>query len=170
MSYSKCKGKKNESNIANMIHDYFLENNSDYKMIFEKANNKNLRPCRSESSGAANNSFGDIDLNLVSNYFPYSIEAKDHAVLTDITIDSVLKGKIQVLLKMFTEQTVPNCNRAIAYHKSTLYPLLIFKGLRTSIMCLFNKDNFMLKDTLPENYVKYKDLIICKFEDFLNLH
>jgi len=167
----KRKGKSFEEDVAGTIHNFFLENNIEYKTLFEKIGNKNLAPQRDSSSGTLSNSFGDINLGLVLNHFPYSIECKNHASLTDLSVDSVLKGKIASLLKVFTEQTIPNCNRAATFHKTKLYPLQVFKGTRTATFCLFNIDNFMKdKATLPENYVKYQDLILCKFESFLELH
>lgn len=163
----KTKGKNFEEKIANLIHNSLIENLPAYKRLDEEIGNKNIRPHRDATSGASNKSEGDIALGMAMNFFPFSLELKDWKSLTDIDINSIFKGKCSSIFKVWSEQCVPNANKASEYHNKKLFPMQIWKGLRTINFTMYREKDLKI---YPKRRLHYEDLIICKFEDFLELY
>jgi len=164
MSMQKEKGKSFETKIANLIHEFLMEQVGEYKTLVETVNNKNLHPKRDFSSGTFTNSNGDIDLGLAKKFMPFSIECKHHKDL-DLSIESIFKDKIKKIYTMWDDQVSPNANRA------KLYPLLVFKANRTNEYAFFdvNKiDKFDLGKL--KKYIKIEEKILCLFTDFLDVY
>jgi len=158
-SYAKEKGKKFETKIAKQIHKHLMEFNSKYKLLVEAVNNDNVHPKRDSSSGVFTSANGDIELGIAKEFFPFSIECKDHKDL-DLGINSIFKGKIKKLYKIWHEQTVPNAIRA------ELEPLAVFKANRTQSFVIHNKG--VVNEELYSIYVKLNDnLIMGLFDEFI---
>ena len=163
----KSKGKKFEDKIALKIHEKLMELSEGYKKLDEEVGNVNTRIKRDATSGASNKTEGDIALGTAMKFFPFSMELKDWKSLTDIDINSIFKGKFQSLLKVWTEQCGPKAKMASEYHGTKLHPLQVFKGMRTLDMCMFSENDIKV---FPEKRIHYLDLIICKFDDFLEIY
>lgn len=156
-SNRKTKGKKFEEKIADQIHNALIENISEYKILYESVGNNNLKPNRDTSSGNFLTSDGDIDLGIAKKYFPFSCECKHWKVL-DLSINSLLKGQIGSLIKVWTDQALPRAKL------TNLQPLIIFRANRTEDFVFFDKQY----DFVPtKKYIKIDDWIICLFSDFL---
>lgn len=161
-SYAKEKGKKFETKIAKQIHKHLLENCDKYKSLVEAVNNDNVHPKRDSSSGVFTSANGDIELGIAKEFFPFSVECKDHKDL-DLGINSIFKGKIKKLYKIWHEQTVPNAIRA------ELEPLAVFKANRTQTFVVHNKG--VVNEEKYSIFVKLKDgLIMALFDEFMDLY
>lgn len=161
----KAKGKKYEDKIAKMLQSHFIENHTEYRELFEKVGNDELKPKRDFSSGTTMGAHGDINLNLLKNYFPYSIECKHWASL-DVTINAILKGKLTSLESIWKAQAVPKANHC------KLHPLVVFSGNRTEIFCMIEARKDIIDSCVSSkfNYVRSHKHVIMLFKDFLTLH
>ncbi len=153
-SQRKTKGKGFETKIADIIHKFLLVNVERYKELAEETD---LKPTRDFSSGTFLESKGDIELSIAKKYFPISVECKFWKIL-DLTLNTLLTGKIKVLTSIWNNQVVPNAKKA------GLQPLLVFKGNRTDIF-VFYQDEYVLPKSY---YIKVDKYVITTFEIFLN--
>ena len=158
-SNRKKKGKIFEEKIAADLHNFLIEHNPEYNKLFEQlGNDNNLKPKRDYSSGVFVDSQGDIDLRIAKQFFPFSIEAKAWKSL-DLSINSLLKGKIKVLEGFWHDQALPNAER------SGLLPLVVFKANRTDDFVFYDKN---LVQAIPTRRLfKIDNWIVCLFQDFL---
>lgn len=154
----KSKGKKFEEKIASDLHNFLTENNPEYKDLYEQVGNPRMKPQRDASSGTFVGSFGDIDLNVAFKFFPFSVECKSWKSL-DLSINSLLKGKIKVLEGFWNEQALPNAER------SGLLPLVVFKANRTDDFVFYDKN---IVQAIPTRRLfKIDNWVVCLFQDFL---
>ncbi len=160
MSYAKAKGKKFETKIAKILHSKLMENVSQYKNLVEAVNNENVLPKRDASSGIYASSNGDIELGIAKQFFPFSVECKDHKDL-DLSINSIFKNKIKKVYDIWFKQCVPNAIKA------DLKPLMIFKANRTEDFVIHEKG--LLNEELYNVYIKLNNgLIMTLFDEFID--
>lgn len=164
----KAKGKKYEDKIAAFLHTFFLEHSEAYKEIFEHVDNDELRPKRDFASGNLNGSHGDINLNLLKKWFPYAIECK-HWKTLDLSLNSIIKGQIAALEKIWEEQCVPKAQEC------GLHPLIVFRANRTEDFALFRagaRNEEFLTDIWCSayNFVRVNDFIIMNIKEFIKIH
>ncbi|WP_298751881.1 hypothetical protein [uncultured Arcobacter sp.] len=158
----KTKGKKYEQKVADYLHEMFYEHNKTYKGVFDKYGNDQLKPRRDSSSGTFNTSVGDIELGLLSTFFPYSIECKHHEDL-NLSINSIFKGEIKKVINIYEEQCV-------LASTDELKPLLVFKANRTKDFCMFSLDYIKNDCYTHTTYLKYDKYIIMLFNDFVDYY
>ena len=152
----KVKGKRFESKVGNLLHEFFLENHNRYRDMYEETG---IKPTRSFSSGADIKEHGDIMLGLLRQIFPFSIECKHHKDL-NLTLQNILGGSKQKLFAIWENQVLPKSQ------EQNLKPLLIFKANLTNIFVMCR-----LQDVKIENINKkvlLGELAILTLEDFLN--
>ena len=161
----KQKGKGFEDKIAKILHEHFMNNSEGYKSLFDSVDNKELRPKRDFASGNLSGSHGDINLNLLKSFFPYSIECKHWASL-DVALNALIQGKMTSLESIWKAQAVPKAKEC------KLTPCLVFAANRTEKFCFVLADEKIIEKCLSAeiNFVKSKKFVIIKFEDFLTIH
>lgn len=155
--YGKVKGKKYEDKIAADLHASLIILNEDYRDLYETVGNEKLKPRRDASSGNYVDSHGDIDLNLGKKFYPFSIECKHWADL-DLSINSILSGKIKVLENFWYKQAVPKSL------ETGLHPLVVFKGNYTKDFVFYNHNRLPILGY--ENFIRIGPWVICLFRDF----
>lgn len=153
----KNKGKKFETKIAEQIHEHLYSTNIEYKTLYDAVGNEQVKPKRDSSSGTFTTSTGDIELGVAQKFFPFSIECK-HWALLDLTLNSLMTGKIKSLETVWKQQCLP------AAKEKGLEPLLVFKANRT--------ETFVYTQRILENVniVKVGDFFIYKFTDFIGVY
>lgn len=154
---AKTKGKSYETKIAKLLQKWFYENNMEYKSLFNMINNEDLAPKRDSSSGTFVSSSGDIELGLLKNFFPYSIECK-HWKSLDLTLNQILKNDAKSVKDVFYNQCVPAAN------KKNLKPIVVFSANRTEIFCFLENNSFY---KMPKKFIMIDKCFICLFKDFL---
>ena len=159
-SNRKTKGKKYEEKIATDIQNFLMENNPEYRELYESVGNENLKPQRDASSGTFVRSQGDIELGLAMKYFPFSIEAKSWKTL-DLSLNSLLNGKIKNLEGFWYDQALPNAIR------SGLLPVVVFKANRTTDFAFYDKGKVPIIPT--QRIIKIDNWILCLFSDFMKI-
>jgi len=156
--YRKQKGKSFENKVADKLHKTFLENCEKYKELFKSiGENEQVIPKRDFSSGTFNDSSGDIQLNILKNFFPFHIECKFHKDFKDLTLNTLLNNKVKKLYNIWNNQILKS-------DLKNLIPILVFKGNRTDDFVFWNTKDFDLK---INEFVKLGDFKIVKFDDFL---
>jgi len=159
-SARKTKGKRLEDRISDKIHDKLMSDVPSYKALYEQFNDPKLRPRRDASSGASNDSDGDINLGIASKVFPFSVECKDWASL-DLNLNQLISGKIKSLERIMEEQV------AIKIATKNLKPIIVFKALRTIDFVCYKSDYMPFQ--IEGNYCKVNDFIIASFDEFLDI-
>lgn len=154
----KTKGKKYEEKIAKDLHDFLMENNPEYQVLFEQVGNPRMAPSRDTSSGTFKGSFGDIELNVAYKFFPFSVECK-HWKSLDLSINSLLSAKIKQLEGFWHDQALPNAL------KSGLLPVVVFKANRTEDFVFYDKGKIPIIPT--QRLIKIDNWILCLFQDFI---
>lgn len=157
-SARRNKGKKYEEKIAKDLHDFLMANNPEYLTLFESVGNPRMAPARDTSSGTFKGSFGDIDLNVAFRFFPFSVECKAWKSL-DLSINTLLSGKIKILESFWNEQALPNAE------KSDLLPVVVFKANRTDDFAFYDKGKVPIIPT--QRLIKVDNWILCLFKDFI---
>lgn len=161
MSYAKVKGKKFEANTAKQIHESLLINNLQYKNLVEMVDNKNVLPKRDSSSGVFATANGDIELGIAKQFFPFSVECKDHKDL-DLSINSIFRDKIKKIYDIWYQQCELNAKKA------NLKPLMVFKANRTETFVIHERD--VIDINKYGIYIQLKDgLVMGLFDEFLNI-
>jgi hypothetical protein len=156
--YQKQKGKSFETKIAEYLHNTFLEQCKKYADLFEIVGmNEQVKPKRDYSSGNFNDSSGDIQLNILKDFFPFHIECKFHKDFKDITLNTILNNKIKKLYNIWNNQILKS-------DLKRLIPILIFKGNRTDEFVFWDTSYY---DNNFENFVLLDKFKIVKFEDFV---
>jgi hypothetical protein len=164
----KAKGKKYEEKIANILHEMFMEHHKPYRALFEQVGNDELRPKRDFASGNMGGSHGDINLNLMKPFFPYSMECKHWASL-DLSLNSMIKESIKSLKDVYDLQCVPKA------FECGLTPLVVFSANRTKQFCMlqmsFDNIGHPLYEYLRAQMIPFvftSGFYILEFQEFVN--
>lgn len=159
---AKTKGKTFETKVADFLHGTFYVNNSQYKDLFDSVGHNQIKPRRDSSSGTFKTSTSDIELGLLKNFFPYSVECKDWKTL-DISIDAIAKGKIKVIVDIFEKQCKP------VAEKSNLIPVVVFKANRTGWFLFTEEEKDLdFKVKCLYNGISYYFYLFMEFVEFLS--
>lgn len=159
----KRKGKKFEEKIACVLHQFLLDNNTEYNSLFYNYGDQNTKPKRDSSSGVAITSDGDINLGLAKQFFPFSIECKNNNILTHISFDQLCKWKVSFLEKTYIRQARP------AAKEAGLMPLVVFRGTRTLDYCMWNIEDCDVELYMDDPCFRFGNWRIGKFIDFIYL-
>lgn len=159
-SNRKQKGKNYEQKVSDILHTFFYSNYPEYKSLYDNLGNDTLKPQRDKSSGNYSNSDGDIELNILKKFFPFSIECKHHATLT-LSLHSLLSEKITALVKIYKQQEKFAADR-------NLLPLVVFRANRTDDFIFIKHD--LVKHDTNVNHVIVGEYIIMKLDCFLKIY
>ena len=158
----KSKGKKYETKIASVLHQFFVDKIPEYDILTQEHDDDKLKPSRDFASGNFSNSDGDINLGLLRKYFPFSIECK-HWKTLDLSLNSLLNNKIKILINVYEEQAQEKAKQTAG-----LVPIVVFAANRTSNFCLFNKNTLKFDIEHFDHVVLMGEYCISTFDDFLN--
>jgi len=162
--YSRIKGRKFEKQIANILHNFLLENCKEYKNLIENIDNS-IGIKNDATSGISMNSRGDIDLGAGIKYLPFAIECKkrEDLVINLKTIFNLKKSKLYTIYKKQAKNKAKQHN---------LYPLVIFSKKYADNYVFFNINDIKeikLSDISNLDHIYCEGFIIMKLIDFLEV-